>query len=1396
MFDIQEFLKSEQNTHQFTTENAYLNQVGLGTFTTGTLYSYFNNRGKEGSYTNRGVIRKADGSEILNIGDFLGTDYAGDPDWGTWEGWRKGDHTGSYTKQKYNDWTLQERTMSAPYTFSQLQFDDFTFSTADAVGVVADNPSQAIFNEDHFDIKRVPIKIQKASEDNFIKAITDQLFLNNSPLINVINMNDFMISLKRKKARSGDNGWQTLTGGKFGKGELFAIDEYLADIKASKYKHITCSGLLTFNIKMADERFQCPRTQWVTYNLSLFDAPPRQSPKPTAVLRSIEMAQIKRDATGRKYLSKTDGDASAADENNPGHKTAAEMKLSYNPYLNKWESGTQSILAKITTPIARAFFNPTVESLNNSDVEADLASPEESLHFAPASGLAMPIQMQNANPFQWAPGYALDAGCRADDKTKQVVTVFNFNPKKSFKVDDTVMLSEIDGVWHCVDLGEDLEEDQAVETSFAGQWQIQYFATNEDYFFKDDNENRVEPQVAERVFHKFYYAKDPKNGGNLVTPDVSKSAGVNYTDFTTAGLNPFYNDTLGDGYLQISSFDFMDNNIFGRRNKNALATTLGTQDAAGRSLAGGDENLVDNAAHSIYFGCLFPRGYSADSVNTMAEGVKTFNVTYHNSGVRSPNQGGSYFGSNAMLNIGSEFFGGVGQGVDNTNIYPFLEDQGIVLDDENNMIQYLPERSDKRSATDTFPDENFDEKRSRRQWFPNNYQSEPSMFYEYNRGTSRSLPHLPADIALNGSIDNTYGGPLYNIHRCRRFYEDGFNSNDLKLEVKKAINSATWLVQTPEVNIDPDVDYSSASAFGFEPTTPGQIQFRPLKMELYSSYNTAVSGGLALQTLLEPGSIFDMRPATNAAEARWSSLLWSQMLSLDAPYGNSEEFTAGALEYNRRFRLLGDGDGTNPGIINPLYRGVQQGTAQDGSQRLAFNKYNNDVRTSSRRHTANYWDDAHFNWMAPNSDTIAANAYGVIGAVTTVTVNSEITFTTDQYFGMQSIGRFRMGSVTRPAVSSQIPSWGGPSDLKYDSNNNIDLSVTVYHAHPRQQTIYDPRYFCVHHFNELPEYEGYTTSSLSTDQERYLEDSNGASWPATSGANIQTPDGDFIPYKYHLDITESQIGIREPSIFNDVDLFPLPLASGSKIFKNGFKVGTDYKRLLPSENWHLNVTRVGKLLPYSYQFMSLTSPFASGTAISSIDMLNVGANNEIEHGTAEENVDKIIYTSLGQDLQQGDIVGNSAFKVFFSVENPQYDADGNVISLQLQAFDAGENISTSSFANADDEIVTGFNGGLPLSMVAGFGKNFKAAILNGKITPKSGLDTKPQVIAREQQLSLPADNTSRIDVQDGISFPFGYVTGEKEQTLNIASSDFRFFGDGQNPYEAHEQYINLNITGT
>ena len=124
-------------------------------------------------------------------------------------------------------------------------------------------------------------------------------------------------------------------------------------------------------------------------------------------------------------------------------------------------------------------------------------------------------------------------------------------------------------------------------------------------------------------------------------------------------------------------------------------------------------------------------------------------------------------------------------------------------------------------------------------------------------------------------------------------------------------------------------------------------------------------------------------------------------------------------------------------------------------------------------------------------------------------------------------------------------------------------------------------------------------------------------------------------------------------------------------------------------------------------------------------------------------------------------------------------------------------------------------------MVAGTGKNFRGVLLTGEVTSKTGLDLKPKAVAREQELSLPADNTGRIDVIDGIAPKFGFVRGERDETLFIESDDrsadsrydcfFHFhndcgmtwlggelfyFADSLNEYDVNEQYINLNIGGT
>ena len=40
--DIFEISKQERQTHSFTTDHYYFNSIGLGAFTTGILYEYFN----------------------------------------------------------------------------------------------------------------------------------------------------------------------------------------------------------------------------------------------------------------------------------------------------------------------------------------------------------------------------------------------------------------------------------------------------------------------------------------------------------------------------------------------------------------------------------------------------------------------------------------------------------------------------------------------------------------------------------------------------------------------------------------------------------------------------------------------------------------------------------------------------------------------------------------------------------------------------------------------------------------------------------------------------------------------------------------------------------------------------------------------------------------------------------------------------------------------------------------------------------------------------------------------------------------------------------------------------------------------------------------------------------
>ena len=149
---------------------------------------------------------------------------------------------------------------------------------------------------------------------------------------------------------------------------------------------------------------------------------------------------------------KQNGDLTSPSESDEGTHIAAELDMHYNEYTGSYQSGNRTILAIITKTVGVAQ-RSDVEDQENSDINESLNNLDDN-YYQMGTGEAMPITMQNGNPFQWTPNYATPADCRnPDDLAKQKVIVYNADPDKSFAVDKTVLLHEVDGKWFLLEFG-------------------------------------------------------------------------------------------------------------------------------------------------------------------------------------------------------------------------------------------------------------------------------------------------------------------------------------------------------------------------------------------------------------------------------------------------------------------------------------------------------------------------------------------------------------------------------------------------------------------------------------------------------------------------------------------------------------------------------------------------------------------------------------------------------------------------------------------------------------------------------------------------------------------------------------------------------------------------------
>lgn len=267
---------------------------------------------------------------------------------------------------------------------------------------------------------------------------------------------------------------------------------------------------------------------------------------------------------------------------------------------------------------------------------------------------------------------------------------------------------------------------------------------------------------------------------------------------------------------------------------------------------------------------------------------------------------------------------------------------------------------------------------------------------------------------------------------------------------------------------------------------------------------------------------------------------------------------------------------------------------------------------------------------------VGAGAFGVIGAVATTSANTAVSFNVTDALGTWSwIGRsfdkpantsisfgFAGGGTALPIITSvtsaaefsvyRQPSWG-PDATPWAWNTSV-LAVMLYHAWPREQTIYDSRFMAVHHFNpDVETMDLYHNLKDVVDGKDVVNPNNQGSYitrqvlatGVSKGGNgitdavvasgtmldVLDDDGETVETEIFVDQIGSAVDYRVPSYYDIKNGQIKVMTTGTIVYNDtveaapaeGEIITLDQKNMvLDSENWKVSSDRRGKLLPYTY----------------------------------------------------------------------------------------------------------------------------------------------------------------------------------------------------------------------
>ncbi len=1212
---INNYRNADDGYHYITTDSPRLLDLGIAAFTTGTLFDWLHVR-------NDGGVRRLDYTRVDELGNdeqhfmkeyrnqkFWRHKYSDislnnwphealftlsnqtaeqfcDPDGGTrdedfvqekfcfYHGWRTRGRSGEYVKVESEG--MGGKDMNWTYSAAE---GDFTWNNLDA---------------EFFDNYNIT-GWSSAANQPIRKYVTSPLTQDGTSLIHrVIEMNNYVRLLNQNVDRAN---WTDTD---------LALNYFINDIKSSKEKYLQWLALPEFLLDIpknilkqdgiVDGCTGCSKKEDVYFKLYLYDI---YKPKNTArktTTSSLTVVSTPLTSYGWPYKDKDEKGRTPPSVNpDPSNAVAGEVDLSYNETTGKWEGGTTQVFAIITEDLEAAE-QPDLESFLADD-ELTLLSYESGMKVG--KGKAVILAMQNGNPLQWMPDFHYTKNCREKNAVNRKVIVDVINPtNRSFAKGDNVVLQKIHGVWIPQSVGTASD----FITPADPKWDFTYLMTNSMFFFRnhdwflnlstfdelnmsEDNksDSKITPNQYEQSFYRWYYSvaeTAPFDGA--VEPIKTTENSDRYPDSVNR-----YARVL-NGYMQVTSWDFMGIGIGGLRRKGNFPAGANSQSDADLSetfsLAeeyDGDDGINGNALSCTqfsfnqknddfeggglngeknsypFFGCVFPDGYSASE--KYAE----------------------------LMNEDKDFF--------------------LAPKNYKSFGNYQSQTPFFYAAKEPFKNLN----NVRNNAVATNKHQEFGIFPE---GEAGSLKHLPADIGTNASPLGINGQPISNIGIIgelnnqvetpyfRDVVAQYFSKDDFGLEKCLSWVHKKQVGLEDQIITNDSVYYYEDSAFDLKPVNPLKIEFRPLIQEVYSSFegfdfdgtfyrsafdfNSLNRGSFAKEGYAFNQSFFN--PEYDALTPSLSpfSLFRNPQIS-ETPKIAGKSISADRFEKFKLFALDSDIYG-NPGV------GFNKGGLRYNA---GLSKYEWGFLTSDDMNNAPrfWWNE---DWM----DTqVPGGGVGVIGAVVTIATRDQVQFNTENAIGLDDA-----------VDSTQLaypPSFRGGD---FSTMNTTQLYARVYQNWPRDQMIYDPRFFVVHHFNP---------------------DSNIAKKPIVQEENLNAAR---IYGNGKVDASESDVDFTVPTYWDNTQI----PADGKRVYADSIQESLDtvagslpgpkvgVTKLRNKIHWRVNTQRRGKLLPYSYKFATIGMP--------EIKYVPAGGN---AGGVISNTSDQVLDISTDFGFLNGDYVG-------------------------------------------------------------------------------------------------------------------------------------------------------------